>query len=62
MMKTSHMHFNGMNMFKCFRVLVPAGLASYTFEEGSVNSAFSELSVSPATILKALSFERRHSN
>lgn len=62
MMKNSHMHFNGINTFKCFRVLVPAELVSYTFEEGSVNSVFNDLSVSPATIYKVLSFERGHSN
>lgn len=41
---------------------MPVGPVSYTFEEGGVNSVFNELSMSPATICKALSLKRGHSN
>lgn len=56
--ENNHMCFSGINRFKCSRVLVPLA----PMEEGSGSAAFNELSVSPANICKALSFEGEQSN
>lgn len=60
--ENNHMCFSGINRFKCRRVLVPLGPKPYTSEEGGGSAAFNELSVSPASICKALSFEGEQSN
>lgn len=59
-MKHNHIHYNGINTVKCFSVSVPAGPTSYTSEE--VALILHSMSMSPATICKALSFEQRHNN